>query len=204
MAQNRILAMFPRVRFTCTLCGECCRRYWIPVTHIDVARIAEFTGMKPRDFLALFPRDMAADWDEPVIKLKDGEYYLILKKRLDGTCIFNKWVGDKLICSVHPVKPNVCRYYPFIYWLDGGIVKFEVYDKAIGYCPGINRGGFASFRVEISSVGESVRAKSEFRRIINEWNDKVSRGLIDGSIDSFFNYLESIVNSSKKVHKDGF
>jgi hypothetical protein len=83
-------------------------------------------------------------------------------------------------------------------------VKFEVYDKAIGYCPGINRGGFASFRVEISSVDESVRAKSEFRRIINDWNDKVSRGLIDGSIDGFFNYLESIVNSSKKVHKDGF
>jgi hypothetical protein len=174
------------------------------VTHIDVARIAEFTDMKPRDFLALFPKDMAADWDEPVIKLRDGEYYLVLKKRLDGTCIFNKWVGDKPICSVHPVKPNVCRYYPFIYWLDGGIVKFEVYDKAIGYCPGINRGGFASFRVEISSVGESVRAKSEFRKIINDWNDKVSRGLIDGSIDSFFNYLESIVNSSKKVHKDGF
>jgi hypothetical protein len=93
MAQNRILAMFPRVRFTCTLCGECCRRYWIPVTHIDVARIAEFTGMKPRDFLALFPKDMAADWDEPVIKLRDGEYYLVLKKRLDGTCIFNKWVA---------------------------------------------------------------------------------------------------------------
>ncbi|WP_243675707.1 hypothetical protein [Vulcanisaeta distributa] len=62
----KISAEFPRVRFTCTLCGECCRRYWIPVTHRDAARIARYTGgMRPREFLALFPKDMAADWDEP-------------------------------------------------------------------------------------------------------------------------------------------
>ncbi|MCG2879700.1 MAG: YkgJ family cysteine cluster protein [Vulcanisaeta sp.] len=195
---NKTLAMFPKVRFTCTLCGECCRRYWIPVTHVDVARIAKFTGMRPRDFLALFPKDMAADWDEPVIKLRDGEYYLVLKKRLDGTCIFNKRVGDKLICSVHPVKPNVCRYYPFIYWVENGIVKFEVYEKALGYCPGVGRGGFANFRVEISSINESIRAKEEFRRIINNWNERVDRGLVKASIDEFFNYLEGIVDSLNK------
>ncbi|MFB6470811.1 MAG: YkgJ family cysteine cluster protein [Vulcanisaeta sp. AZ3] len=187
-------AEFPRVRFTCTLCGECCKRYWIPVTHRDAAEIIKYTGMKPREFLALFPKDMAADWDEPVIKLKDGEYYLILKKRLDGTCIFNKWVGNKLICSIHPAKPNVCRYYPFIYWLDSDIVKFEVYEKAIGYCPGLNRGGYARFTVELASIKNAVTSKAEFRRIVEEWNNKVKNGLINGSMEEFFNYLEGIIN----------
>ena len=187
-------AEFPRIRFTCVLCGECCRRYWIPVTHRDAARIVKYTGMKPREFLALFPKDMAADWDEPVIRLRDGEYYLVLKKRLDGTCIFNKWIGDKLVCSVHPVKPNVCRYYPFIYWLDSGVVKFEVYDKALGYCPGINKGGYANFRVEIASISDAVKAKAEFREIINKWNESFKKGLVNGTLEEFMNYIEGVVD----------
>ncbi|MGC8542882.1 MAG: YkgJ family cysteine cluster protein [Vulcanisaeta sp.] len=188
-----VKAEFPRVRFSCVMCGECCRRYWIPVTHRDIARIVKYTGMRPRDFLALFPREMAADWDEPVIKIGGGEYYLVLKKRLDGTCIFNKWVNGKLVCSIHPVKPNVCRYYPFIYWLDGGVVKFEVYDKALNYCPGLNRGGYATFKIEISSIGDTVSAKAEFRKIVEEWNNTVGKGG-RGTIEEFFSYIERVVD----------
>ncbi|WP_054843276.1 YkgJ family cysteine cluster protein [Vulcanisaeta souniana] len=189
-------AEFPRVRFTCVLCGECCRRYWIPVTHRDVARIARYTGMRPREFLALFPKEMAADWDEPVIRLRDGEYYLVLKKRLDGTCIFNKWIGDKLICSVHSVKPNVCRYYPFIYWLNGDIAKFEVYDKALGYCPpGIGKGGYVDLKIEISSISDAVKAKTEFREIINKWDELVREGSVNGTLEEFMDYLEKAIDA---------
>nr|WP_069806469.1 YkgJ family cysteine cluster protein [Vulcanisaeta thermophila] len=187
-------AEFPRVRFQCTLCGECCRRYWIPVTHIDVARIARYTGLRPREFVALFPKDMAAQWDEPLIKLSNGEYYLILKKRLDGTCIFNKWVDGKLICSVHEVKPYVCRYYPFIYWLEGGVIKFEVYDKALNYCPGLNRGSYATFKVEVKSMPEVVKAKREFKEFVERWNNMVRSGAVRGTLEEFLNYLEETVS----------
>lgn len=133
-----------------------------------------------------------------MIRLRDGEYYLVLKKRLDGTCIFNKWVGDKLVCSVHPVKPNVCRYYPFIYWLDGGVIKFEVYDKALGYCPGINKGGYANFRVEISSIEDAIKTKAEFKEIINKWNDLFKKGLVKGTLEEFMQYIEQFVDEPSR------
>ena len=79
-----------------------------------------------------------------------------------------------------------------------GIVKFEVYEKALGYCPGIGRGGFANFKVEISSISESFKAKEEFRRIINNWNEWVDKDLAEASIDEFFNYLENIIDSLNK------
>ncbi len=60
------------------------------------------------------------------------------------------------------------------------MVKFEVYDKALGYCPGINKGGYANFKVEISSIGDAVRAKTEFREVINRWNDLFKKGLVKG------------------------
>jgi len=184
--------MAPRVRFRCVLCGECCRRYWVPVTHVDVARIMKHTGLRPRDFLALFHKDMASDWEYPTVKLRGGEYYVILRKRLDGTCVFNKWVGDKLICSIQEFKPNTCRFYPFLYWIEEGVVKFQVFDGAIGYCPGLGRGGYYGFKVEVRAAVELSEAKARFRDVIGEWNRLVDEGKVEPSVDNFMDYLEGI------------
>ncbi len=191
-----IKAFFPKIRFECVLCGECCRRYWIPVTHIDIARICRYTGLKPRDFIALFPKESTAGWDEPVIRLRDGEYYLVLKKRLNGTCIFNLRLDDRLVCSIHPVKPNVCRYYPFVYWFVGpNTVKFEVTDRALNYCPGIGRGGYVDLRLEARLIADSIYARGEFKAIVDKWNEMVDKGAVRGYTMEFISYIERVVKT---------
>ncbi len=41
-------------------------------------------------------------------------------------------------------------------------------------------GSYANFRVEISSIGDAVKAKTEFREIIDKWNDLFKKGLVKG------------------------
>ncbi len=193
----------PHVRFRCVLCGECCKRYWIPITHADVIRISKYTGLDPLSFVTFFRKEMTTGWDYPEIKLSDGEYYMILAKRPDGSCIFNKYIGDKLICSIHPVKPYVCRFYPFIYWIEDDVVKFEILDKAIGYCPGLGRGPYYSFEVELRAVQEIRRAKEEYRMIVNKWNKLVERGVVKGTPEEFIRYMLNIAEEiSKKMEEN--
>ena len=141
--------IYPKIRFKCTLCGECCKRYWIPITHIDLVRISEYTGFDIEDFTTLFNKEMTSGWDYPEIKLKSGTYYLVLKKHLDNTCIFNKYIRGNLICEIHEIKPFICRFYPFTYWFDGDVIKFEVYEKAIDFCPGLGKGSYNTFEIEV-------------------------------------------------------
>ncbi len=184
--------IFPRVKFECTLCGECCRRYWIPITHIDILRISKYTGMDIKEFTALFPKEYTTEWSYPVIKLRDGEFYLVLRKNIDSSCIFNKRIDDKLICSIHPVKPYICRFYPFVYWEDKGIVKFEIYEKAYPFCPGIGYGFYNDFKVEVKSLLEIKKAKYEYQVIITHWNRLVDSNLVEGTIEEFYTYLGKV------------
>ncbi len=187
----------PRIRFRCTLCGECCKRYWIPVTLDDVARIARYTGLDPEEFTALFHKDMTSGWDYPEIRLRDGRYYLILKKNLDGSCVFNRYVRGNLICEVHEVKPYVCRFYPFVYWIDGDVVKFGVNEKALGYCPGIGRGTYVSFDREYDAVAKIRRAKEEHELVVSKWNKLVERNVMKGALNEFYTYLKTMIKILK-------
>ncbi len=188
----------PKIRFRCTLCGECCKRYWIPVTHMDIFRIAEYTGLDPERFVTFFKKDMTTGWDYPEIRLKGGKYYMILAKRPDGSCIFNRYTErGKLICSVHPVKPLVCRFYPFVYWVENNIVKFEILDKAISYCPGLGRGPYYEFTLELRAVSEIRRAKDEYRELVNKWNNLVEKGIVDPTPQEFLKFLRNMYEAKK-------
>ncbi|NPB01045.1 MAG: YkgJ family cysteine cluster protein [Crenarchaeota archaeon] len=179
----------PKIYFKCTLCGECCKRYWIPITHVDLLRIYKKLNIDPLSFITFFRKDLTTGWDYPEILLEDGEYYMILSKRPDGSCIFNRYVGDRLICKIHEIKPLVCRFYPFIYWIDDDIVKFEVLDKAVGFCPGLGQGPPHDFEVEYRAVIEIRKAKEEYRRLVERWNKLVERGVVDPSPERFIRFL---------------
>lgn len=82
--------------FECQKCGECCNGYGgTYVTETDIAAIAAFIGV-PRDrFIADFCR-------------RSGNK-LVLAQGDNGYCIF--W---KKLCGIHPVKPRMCREWPYI------------------------------------------------------------------------------------------
>jgi hypothetical protein len=82
--------------FRCTRCGDCCRGYGgTYVSRRDIAAIAAFLAADPTELI------------RRCCHVSGGRY--VLAQRSDGYCVF--W--DRT-CTIHPVKPRMCRRWPFI------------------------------------------------------------------------------------------
>ena len=102
--------------FRCTCCGDCCRGFGgTYVSRHDIAVIAAFLSTDPAEVLEHCCH-------------RSGERYL-LAQRSDGYCIF--W--DR-VCSIHPVKPRMCRRWPFIDSVVRDVSNWKI--MAAG-CPGM-------------------------------------------------------------------
>ncbi|GBC59322.1 hypothetical protein DENIS_0261 [Desulfonema ishimotonii] len=103
--------------FVCKQCGECCKGYGgTYVTAGDIEAIARHIGADPEIFVGEYCQMSGR---RPV--LAQGE---------DGYCIFRK---EKL-CSIHPVKPRMCRAWPFIESVLKDVGNWRLMASA---CPGI-------------------------------------------------------------------
>ena len=110
----------PEDIFECKLCGECCTGFGgTYVTEQDRVSIASFIHVDPDAFLKDFC-DMAGS--RPV--LTQGK---------DGRCIF---FDTKKQCTIHPVKPYMCRAWPFIQTI---IKNPENWNAMAGSCPGMKK-----------------------------------------------------------------
>jgi Fe-S-cluster containining protein len=94
-----------RGRFKCTMCGNCCRLRIINLTKEDV-KVLESAGKK--------------GFAEP-----EGEPRL---KRVNGKCVFLK--DDR--CSIHGIRPQVCRDFPFFRTWGIG------YAREASFCPAMD------------------------------------------------------------------
>ncbi len=82
--------------FACTMCGDCCKGFGgTVVTETVIERIADYIGVSPELFVGEYCRMSGS---KPV--LAQGE---------NGYCVFYQ-EG----CTIHPVKPRMCRAWPFI------------------------------------------------------------------------------------------
>ncbi|MEW5736518.1 MAG: YkgJ family cysteine cluster protein [Thermodesulfobacteriota bacterium] len=82
--------------FTCTMCGKCCQGFGgTLVSEEDIRALAAFVDVAPE----AFRRDFCAV----------SGLGVVLAQKPDGYCVF---YTDR--CSVHPVKPAMCRKWPFI------------------------------------------------------------------------------------------
>lgn len=103
--------------FECRLCGDCCKGYGGTfVTREDIEAISRFIGTDSRKFVAQYCQ---VSGKRP-----------LLAQRPDGYCIF--W--DKL-CTIHPVKPLMCRRWPFLGSL---LVDSKNWQIMADSCPGIH------------------------------------------------------------------
>ena len=91
-------------RFRCTQCGEWCRnrapRDRILLSTVDLYRAA--------NILEADMQDIIADYCEMVPGKESMIPLMVMKQRLDGSCIFLK----KGRCTVHDNKPLICAMYP--------------------------------------------------------------------------------------------
>lgn len=105
--------------FTCLRCGDCCRGYGGTfVSRADMEAIAAFIHADPRTFA------------EHYCRRSGGKS--VLAQRADGYCIF--W--DR-VCTIHPVKPRMCRRWPFI---ESILVDPANWLAMAGSCPGMRTG----------------------------------------------------------------
>ena len=105
--------------FECRQCGDCCRGYGGTfVTPEDIAAIAAYIHTDPKQFVEKW---CAFSGSRPVLAQKE-----------DGYCVF--W--DR-VCTIHPVKPRMCRAWPYIesVMIDPG--NWEIMSSM---CPGIKTG----------------------------------------------------------------
>ncbi|MFZ5563849.1 MAG: YkgJ family cysteine cluster protein [Thermodesulfobacteriota bacterium] len=102
--------------FVCKQCGDCCRGYGgTYVTPADIAAIAAYIQVDADRFVEDF---CVFSGSRPVLAQKENGY-----------CVF--W--DKL-CTIHPVKPRMCRAWPYIESVLKDVANWEVMASA---CPGI-------------------------------------------------------------------
>jgi Fe-S-cluster containining protein len=105
-----------RMIFACTRCGECCRGFGGTfVTQDDIRRIAAHIRRDPVQVQQTMCQPAGRGW--------------VLAQAPNGFCIF--W--DKL-CTIHPVKPRMCRRWPFI---EAVLVDIVNWHSMGASCPGI-------------------------------------------------------------------
>jgi Fe-S-cluster containining protein len=103
--------------FECRLCGDCCKGYGgTYVTREDIEAISRYIGTDSRKFVDDYCQ---LSGKRPV-----------LAQGTDGYCVF--W--DKL-CTIHPVKPRMCRRWPF---LKSVLVDSTNWQIMADSCPGIH------------------------------------------------------------------
>lgn len=106
----------PQILFKCLQCGDCCKGYGgTYVTDQDIEAIAEFIGS---DRVRFVERYCVFSGNRPM-----------LAQGSNGYCIF--WDG---LCSIHAVKPLMCRKWPFI---DSLLVDLSNWLIMADSCPGI-------------------------------------------------------------------
>jgi len=122
--------------FDCTMCGDCCQGYGgTYLSPSDVAAISEYIGMDPIRFQDVC---CALSGGKPVLAQRD-----------DGYCVF--W-DEK--CRIHPVKPRMCREWPFI---EAILTDVNNWYAMAGSCPGMRRDAtvqeiLASVRKELGQI----------------------------------------------------
>ena len=122
----------PEELFECCRCGDCCKGFGgTYLTGKDIEAISRYIGSNPEKFVV---RYCGLSGTKPV-----------LAQRSDGYCIF--WDN---ICTIHPVKPRMCRKWPFI---ESILVDAENWLIMADSCPGIHTD------VAVDAVQKYVRKK---------------------------------------------
>ncbi len=106
----------PEDIFQCDMCGECCKGFGgTYVTEEEVSNISNYLNIDSASFIKKYCQ---------ITRL--GK---VLAQKVDGYCVF--W--DKK-CSIHPVKPHMCKAWPFIEAVVIDVSNWRIMANA---CPGI-------------------------------------------------------------------
>jgi Fe-S-cluster containining protein len=82
---------------SCKRCGKCCR-FEIPVTILDIHRMAEHLGVSGFEVFHKYI--------QPEVSSRSSIF--MIQKKDQRACLF---LSDKAGCTIHPAKPRTCRFF---------------------------------------------------------------------------------------------
>jgi Fe-S-cluster containining protein len=122
--------------FKCTRCGHCCKGYGgTYLTKTDFEAIAKHLGISMPAFKERYCAPSGSRF--------------VLAQRADGYCIF--W--DQ-ICTIHAIKPKMCRKWPFIDSLLADIGNWKIMASV---CPGIQADADEDQLIEFTSKALDIK-----------------------------------------------
>ncbi len=108
--------------FECKMCGECCQGIGISLDADEIKRISKFLNIDREGFIKRYCIKRHNRYE---LKTTDSNYCIFLKER-----------GNKQkVCSIHPVKPKMCKQWPFIPAIIG---DEDEWNMVRDFCPGMN------------------------------------------------------------------
>lgn len=111
----RFLFPFEYSKDPCSSCvGYCCQTI-VHITMVEALRVALPLGVALDEVVRRIPADGERGQKQTVpIPLDEGEVRLVLRQQAgNGSCVFLHAVGPRNICSVHALRPGVCRVFPY-------------------------------------------------------------------------------------------
>lgn len=120
----------PGLRFSCTMCGNCCTgpEGYVLVSDDEIAALAKRFGMSPAQF-----RDTHTHIGDHGRSLNERQ------SEAGRDCVFldrEKFPG-RAVCGVYEDRPAQCRTWPF--W-KSNVVSRYAWRRAKHVCPGMDRG----------------------------------------------------------------
>lgn len=142
MTQNKVR---PEDIFECCQCGDCCTGYGgTYVNEKDISRIAAFINTRPETFKKNY------------CQISDGKP--VLKTGDNDKCIFFDPASQ---CTIHPVKPKMCKAWPFIENILRAPGNWNIMSDA---CPGI-RTGFTQEQIKNCVKSEVEKLRIERKKL---------------------------------------
>lgn len=122
--------------FECRRCGTCCLgRGGARLDEAQAEKVAAHLGLPLADVARLYLDPGPPPWDIGV-----GD---------DGFCLFHQPDGR---CRIHPVKPEVCRQWPYLQAL---LTRESAFSDALQACPGLRPGlTWAEFKAAREKDGQ--------------------------------------------------
>ncbi|MDR2727981.1 MAG: YkgJ family cysteine cluster protein [Chitinispirillales bacterium] len=161
---------YPTVK--CVRCGVCCRVPVVPVTHKDLKRLVEFTGMPAAKVVRFCPfSEMEYDPESGLwISFRYGKRAMILRKKAEK-CIFQT---PTLSCAAYEARPQTCRTFPYnVDTDDDEELEITLNDRFT--CSAAPCSNFDIDKLLSDSLNENMEDE-EYHRLVRRWNKSEQNG----------------------------
>lgn len=184
--QENVLGLDDKFRFTCTQCGDCCRKRdeAIIITGVDVFYIAKALNITPFQVIQQFTDfHVGVDSRVPVFTLRE---------RLDGSCSLLR----KGKCTVHKNKPVPCALYPLGRMIIGDADEYT-YFKQDRVCGLGAKGEEHTLREWLDEFNLRQRDKEGilWMKMFSKFSDKLRKAEKDKDVEA----IKKLVPESMKL-----